>query len=63
MGTISIAELEETTVELLPARETLNWWGGVNIANVQAINVALAINAGYGSATAVANQLVVVAQG
>jgi hypothetical protein len=63
MGTISVAELEATTVELLPARETLGWIN-VNIANVTAINLALAVNAGtYGSyATAVANQLVLVSQ-
>jgi hypothetical protein len=61
MGTISVAELEATTVELLPARETLAW---INIANVNAINLALAINAGTfcSSATAYANQYVTVSQ-
>jgi hypothetical protein len=61
MGTISISELECTTAELLPARETLAF---INIANVTAVNLALAINAGTicSSAYASANQVVVVAQ-
>lgn len=61
MSTISIAELEATTVELLPSRETLAW---INIANVTAVNLALAINAGSfcSSAMAQANQYIVVNQ-
>jgi hypothetical protein len=61
MGTISVAELEATTVELLPSRETLAW---INIANITAVNLALAVNAGtFGSvAYASANQLIGVSQ-
>jgi hypothetical protein len=61
MGTISVAELEATTVELLPSRETLAW---INIANITAVNLAIAVNAGtIGSAAyASANQLVWVQQ-
>lgn len=49
------AELEMTCAELLPARETLAW---INITNVAAVNIAIAINAAsVGSvATAVALQ-------
>jgi hypothetical protein len=42
MGTISVTELESTTVELLPSRETLAF---INVANVTAVNLAIAINA------------------
>ena len=61
MGIITAAELEATTVELLPSRETLAF---INIANITAVNLALAVNAGtIGSAAyASANQLVVVGQ-
>ena len=61
MGTISVTELETTPAELLPARETLAF---INIANVNAVNLAIAINAGtFGStAYASAKQLVVVHQ-
>lgn len=60
MGTISVAELEASSIELLPARETLAW---INIANVQAINLAIAINVGgHGGAWASANQWVSVHQ-
>ena len=61
MGIITAAELEATTVELLPSRETLAW---INIANVNAVNLALAINTGtWGSAAyATANQCIVVSQ-
>lgn len=61
MSIISAAELESTTVELLPSRETLAF---INIANVTAINLALAINAGTycSSAMASASQFVVVNQ-
>ena len=55
MGIITAAELEATTVELLPSRETLAF---INIANITAVNLALAVNAGtFGSvAYASANQ-------
>ena len=61
MGTISVSELEATTVELLPSRETLAF---INIANVTAVNLAIAVNAAsFGSAAfASANQLVWVQQ-
>jgi hypothetical protein len=61
MGTISVIELEATTVELLPSRETLAL---VNIANVTAVNLAIAVNAAtIGSAAfASANQSVRVHQ-
>jgi hypothetical protein len=61
MGTISVTELEATTVELLPSRETLAL---VNIANVTAVNLAIAVNAAtIGSAAfASANQSVKVHQ-
>ena len=61
MGIISVTELEATTVELLPARETLAF---INVANVTAVNLAIAVNAAtIGSAAyASANQLVWVQQ-
>ena len=61
MGTISVTELEATTVELLPSRGTLAL---VNIANVTAVNLAIAVNAAtIGSAAfASANQSVKVHQ-
>ena len=61
MGIFTAAELEATTVELLPSRETLAW---INIANVTAVNLAIAVNAAtIGSAAyASANQLVWVQQ-
>jgi hypothetical protein len=59
---LSISELEATSVELLPPRETLALF---NVANVTAVNLAIAINAAsIGSAAlASANQMVVVGQG
>lgn len=62
MGTISVTELEATTVELLPSRETLGW---INVANVTAVNLAIAVNAAtFGSAAyASAHQYVTVNQG
>ncbi len=59
---VSMSELEATTVEVLPSRETLALF---NFANVTAVNLAIAINAAsIGSAAiASANQLVVVSQG
>jgi hypothetical protein len=61
MGTISVTELEATTVELLPSRETLAF---INVANVTAVNLAIAVNAAtIGSAAyASAKQLVWVQQ-
>jgi hypothetical protein len=58
---LSIPELEATSVELLPARETLALF---NVVNVTAVNIGLAVNAAsLGSAAlASANQLVVVDQ-
>jgi hypothetical protein len=61
MGTISVTELEATTVELLPSRETLAF---INVANVTAVNLAIAVNAATIGSTAYAsaNQLVWVQQ-
>jgi hypothetical protein len=63
MGTnvVSRAELEATTAELLPARETLAW---INVTNITAVNLAIAINAAScGSvASAVALQGIAVSQ-
>jgi hypothetical protein len=58
---LSISELEATSVELLPPRETLALF---NVANVTAVNLAIAINAAsIGSAAlASANQMVAVSQ-
>jgi hypothetical protein len=58
---LSVADLDATSGELLPSRETLAL---VNIANITAINIAIAINAGgHGtSATAMAQQIIAVAQ-
>jgi hypothetical protein len=58
---LSIPELEATSVELLPPRETLALF---NVANVTTVNLALAVNAAsFGaSALASANQLVGVSQ-
>jgi hypothetical protein len=59
---VSMRELEATTVELLPSRETLALF---NFANVTAVNLAIAINAASigSAAVASANQYVVVMQG
>jgi hypothetical protein len=59
---VSMCELEATTVELLPSRETLALF---NFANVTAVNLAIAINAASigSAAVASANQYVVVMQG
>jgi hypothetical protein len=59
--TITVDELLNEDIELLPTRETLalaNW------ANVNATNVAMAINTGawLSHATAHANQAVIVTQ-
>ena len=61
MQTITRAELESTSVELVPSRETLAW---INVANITAVNVSLALNtATIGSAAlSQANQLIFVSQ-
>ena len=41
---LTLTELDEQHVELLPARETLNW-GNTNVANILASNSSLALNA------------------
>ena len=58
---VSMRELEATTVELLPNRETLALF---NFANVTAVNLAIAVNAATigSAAVAHANQYVVVIQ-
>jgi hypothetical protein len=62
MREISMRELEATSVELLPDRETLAFF---NFANVTAVNLAIAVNAGSiaSAAIASANQQVVVMLG
>lgn len=56
-----LAELHSEQAELLPAREAL---GGININNVVATNVAVAINVGdHGEAVANAYQYTDVGQG
>lgn len=59
--TLSMNELEATSVELLPSRETLAF---INLANVTAVNLAIAVNTlTFGSmATAAAVQNVAVFQ-
>jgi hypothetical protein len=59
--TMSMSELEATSVELLPSRETLAF---INLANVTAVNLAIAVNTlTFGSmATAAAVQNVAVFQ-
>ncbi len=61
-GIVSVRELEATSVELLPPRETLALF---SFANVTAVNLAVAVNAAsIGSAAAASsNQLVMVTQG
>jgi hypothetical protein len=58
---LSYAELDATSGELVPERETLAL---VNITNIVAVNIALAINAAtIGSqANAAAGQLIAVGQ-
>ncbi|SES09308.1 hypothetical protein SAMN05216199_1944 [Pedococcus cremeus] len=67
MTTFTSEELLDEAVELLPTRETLSLGHGLfgtNWANVSATNVALAMNSGafLSSATAYANQAVLVNQ-
>ena len=52
MREISMRELEATSVELLPNRETLAFF---NFANVTAVNLAIAVNAGTIGSAAVAS--------
>jgi hypothetical protein len=58
---LSYAELDATSGELVPERETLAL---VNITNIVAVNIALAINAATigSTANAAAGQLVAVGQ-
>jgi hypothetical protein len=58
---LSMSELEATGGELLPSRETLAL---VNITNITAVNLAIAINVGghATSAIAIANQFIAVGQ-
>ena len=58
---VSMSELEATSVELLPSRETLAFF---NFANITAVNLAIAVNAAsIGSAAyASANQTIAVVQ-
>lgn len=59
---LSVAELEATGGEILPSRETLAL---VNIANITAVNIAIAINVGgpNASALAFAEQFIALGQG
>jgi hypothetical protein len=61
-STLTLAELESHEVEILEPRETLAFF---NFANVNATNLALALNAATfkSSATAVAGQAIFVIQG
>jgi hypothetical protein len=58
---LTVTELESTGGELLPSRETLAL---VNITNITAINLAIAINVGGqgSSALAFAQQFIAVGQ-
>jgi hypothetical protein len=49
---VTTRELEESTVELLPSRETLALF---NFANITAVNLAIAVNAGTIASAAVAS--------
>ena len=49
---VTSRELEEAYGELLPDRETLAW---LNIANVTAVNLAIAVNAASFGSAAVAS--------
>ncbi len=51
----SVAELDDQLVEVLPARETLFF--NINISNIIAVNMAIAVNAA--SIGSVANALAV----
>lgn len=62
---LTITELDAETVELLPARETLNLHVGHNWAAVYASNTSMALNAGsiLSNAQSAAFQSVYVNQG
>jgi hypothetical protein len=54
LGRISRTEVAGQTVELLPAREALAL---INITNITAVNLAIAVNAGTIGSTAAAGAL------
>jgi len=58
---VTTRELEESTVELLPSRETLALF---NFANITAVNLAIAVNAASigSAAVATAGQSIIVVQ-
>ena len=62
---LTFADLDGERVELLPARETLFYFGNRNWAAVHATNSSLAFNAGsaFSIANSSANQAVIVSQG
>ncbi len=53
-GTISRTELADQSVDLLPSREALAL---VNITNITAVNIAIAVNAATIGSTAAAGAL------
>jgi hypothetical protein len=59
---LTLAELDSEEVELLPTRETLCYGTTINVTNVFAINLAVAVNVGsfQSSAGALADQVLVV---
>ena len=61
----TIADLEVEEAELLPARQALGGYGGVNVASIWASNTAVALNAAsfHSFAAASANQYISVFQG
>jgi hypothetical protein len=54
LGRISRAEVASQSAELLPAREALAL---INITNITAVNVAIAVNAATVGSTAAANAM------
>ncbi|MGH1561315.1 hypothetical protein [Mumia sp. DW29H23] len=64
MATMTMSELREEHVELLPARETLFHWGN-NWAGVYASNSSMALNAAtaFSVAQSQANQAIQINQG
>jgi len=62
---LTISELDAQLIELLPARETLNFFGNNNWAAVYASNSSLALNAAslYASANSMAVQNISIHQG
>jgi hypothetical protein len=57
-------ELDAARAELLPRRETLCYFGCVNVVNVVGVNVSIAVNAASinASANAIAQQYLAAAQ-